>query len=187
MDFSRPMKIETQISDMRFAKCLVLMATVVIAAGAGAAPPIDEKQLLDAGFKVLVATNKVQEDWVRGLAPGKIRAMQRTGKKYFIYPDAAKNQIFVGGPKEYQAYVQLHPEHRVANAEQAAKEASAYRGKQDKVTREATAIAVIDAGWQAMDHAKAGASSASSRNAVVRSRAVFGSPFMIRISRVFFW
>jgi len=134
------------IPEIGFSKWLVLMATVVIAAGAGAAapPPINEKALLDAGFKVLVATNKVQEDWVRGLAPGKLRAMQRTGKKYFIYPDAAKNQIYVGGPKEYEAYAQLHPEHRVANAEQAAKEASAYRGKQDKVTREATARDLSD-------------------------------------------
>ena len=104
----------------------------------------DEKQLLDAGFKVLVATNKVQEEWVQGLPPGKIRPMQRTGKKYFIYPDAAKKQVYVGGPKEYDAYVQLHPEHRAASAGQAAKEASAYRGKQDDVMRSATARDLSD-------------------------------------------
>ena len=118
----------------------------MIAAGASAAapPPIDGKQLLDAGFKVLVATNKVQEEWVQGLPPGKIRPMQRTGKKYFIYPDAAKKQVYVGGPKEYDAYVQLHPEHRAASAGQAAKEASAYRGKQDDVMRSATARDLSD-------------------------------------------
>jgi hypothetical protein len=33
---------------------------------------------------------------VRSLAPGKIRAMQRTGKKFFIYPGASRNQIYVG-------------------------------------------------------------------------------------------
>ena len=132
--------------DMRLAKGLALVATMAIAAGASAAapPPIDDKQLLDAGFKVLVATTKVQEDWVRGLPPGKIRPMQRTGKKLFIYPDAAKNQVFVGGTNEYEAYVQLHPEHRAAGAHQAAREASAYRGKQDNVMRNATARDLSD-------------------------------------------
>ena len=122
-----------------------LAATVVVAGGAVAAtPPINEKQLLDAGFKVLVATTKVQEEWVQGLPPGKIRPMQRTGKKYFIYPDAANKQVYVGGPKEYDAYVQLHPEHRAASPGQAAKEASVYRGKQDDVMRSATARDLSD-------------------------------------------
>ena len=59
---------------------------------------------------------------MRGLPAGKIRAMQRTGKKYFIYPDAPGKQIYVGGPKEYDTYVQRHPEHRVADSTQAAKD-----------------------------------------------------------------
>jgi len=134
------------ISKMRFGKWLALMATIVIAARAGAAapPPIDAKQLLDAGFKVLVATTKVQEDWVRGLPPGKIKPMQRTGKKYFIYPDAGRKQVYVGGSKEYDTYVQLHPEHRAAGPQPAARETSAYRGKQDDVMRSATARDLSD-------------------------------------------
>jgi hypothetical protein len=94
---------------------------------------------LDAGFKVLVATTKVQEEWVRNLPPGKIRPMQRTGKKYFIYPDSSRNQIYVGGPKEYEAYVQIHPEHRVADAREAEIAASAYRMKQADAMQTATA------------------------------------------------
>jgi hypothetical protein len=139
-------RLMKHVPDWRLAKWISLMATIVIAAGAGAAPPppIDEKQLLDAGFKVLVATTKVQEDWVRGLPPGKIRPMQRTGKKLFIFPDAARKQVYVGGPKEYDAYVQLHPEHRAAGPQQAARETSAYRGKQDDVMRSATARDLSD-------------------------------------------
>jgi hypothetical protein len=133
----------------RRAKLLALLralaATAFVAAGAAAAsPPIDESQLLDVGFKVLVATTKVQEDWVRGLPPGKIRPMQRTGKKFFIYPDASRNQIYVGGPKEYEAFVQLHPEHRPASAQKAAQEASAYRRKQDDAMQKATARDLSD-------------------------------------------
>ena len=70
--------------------------------------------------------------------------MQRTGKKFFIYPDASRNQIYVGGPKEYEAFVQLHPEKRTADAQQAAKEAIAYRGKQDDTMRKATARDLSD-------------------------------------------
>jgi len=122
-------------------RVLCVLAASVFAAGlASAAPspaPPDEKELLGLGFKVLVAETKVQKDWVRTLQPGKIRAMQRNGKKYFIYPDAARNQIFVGGPKENEAYLQLHPATTKPGAQEAA--TREYRLKQDKVMREATA------------------------------------------------
>jgi len=135
-----------------------LAVTILATGGAAAATaaPLDERQLLDAGFKVLVATTKVQEEWVRNLPPGKIRPMQRTGKKYFIYPDSSRNQVYVGGPKEYETYVQLHPEHRVADAQEAQKAASAYRMKQADAMRKATArdlsdpflgVSWADLGW----------------------------------------
>jgi len=79
-------------------KVLEALAVTVFVAGAAAAatPRIDESRLLDLGFKVLVATTKVQQDWVRGLPPGQIRPMRRTGRKFFIYPEASRNQIFLG-------------------------------------------------------------------------------------------
>ena len=138
-------------------KVLCALVVSVFAAGAAAAPPrIDDSELSAAGFKVLVATTKVQEEWVRKLPPGKIRPMQRTGKKFFIYPDASRNQIYVGGPKEYEAYVQLHPENRVADAQQAEKAASAYRMKEADAMQKATArdlsdpflgVSWADLGW----------------------------------------
>jgi len=126
-------------------KVLAALAATLFVAGRAAAdtPSIDERQLLDLGFKVLVATTKVQQDWVRSLPPGQIRPMQRTGKKFFIYPDASRNQIYVGGPKEYETYVQLHPESQ-AGRQDAANKASAYRGKQDAAMREATARDLSD-------------------------------------------
>jgi hypothetical protein len=108
------------------------------------AAPIDERQLLDAGFKVLVAATNVQEEWIRGLPAGKIRAMQRTGRKFFIYPDAPRKQVYVGGPIEYAAYVQRHPENGVADAQAAAREASAYRAKQTEAMQKATARDLSD-------------------------------------------
>jgi len=114
-----------------------------VASGAGGATPsVDENELLKLGFKVLVATNQVQESWVKGLPPGEIRPMQRTGKKFFIYPDASKHQIYVGGPKEYEAYRQLHPENGQAGAQEAANRA--YRLKQDSAMKSSMARDLSD-------------------------------------------
>ena len=127
---------------------VALIFTLLFSSGAVAATaaktPIDKSALSDAGFKVLTATTKVQEDWVRGLPAGKIRPMQRPGKKYFIYPDAPGKQIYVGGPKEYDTYVQRHPEHRVADSTKAAKDASAYRAKQTDEMKQASARDLSD-------------------------------------------
>src|SRR5258705_12036065 len=106
------MKRSSNSRRANFLKVLwALAVSALVAGGAVAATPrIDESELAAAGFKVLVATTKVQEEWVQKLPPGKIRPVQRTGKKFFIYPDASRKQANVGGPQEYQAYCQLHPE-----------------------------------------------------------------------------
>jgi hypothetical protein len=115
----------------------VLAASMfAIATATAATPPVDANELLAVGFKVLVATTSVQSDWVKRLPAGQIRPMQRTGKKFFIYPDAPRNQIYVGGPKEYEAYLQLHPDSKLA-AREAVKKGNDYRSKQDQVMREA--------------------------------------------------
>jgi len=119
------------------------MGLFVAGAAVAATPRVDEKQLLELGFKVLVATTKVQEDWVRSLPPDKVRPMQRNGKKFFVYPDATRNQVYVGGPAEYEAYRQLHPEGQ-QSAQDAATKASAYRMKQDSAMRKASARDLSD-------------------------------------------
>jgi hypothetical protein len=117
----------------RFAGIARVLAVLGLAVGSASAatPPVEETELLNLGFKVLVATTDVQQKWVRNLPPGKIRPMQRTGKKYFIYPDAARNRIYVGGPAEYDAYTRAHPAVREAaqHAKDAAIKESARRGR----------------------------------------------------------
>jgi hypothetical protein len=119
---------------------LSALTVSLFVAGAAAAPPprIDESELLSSGFKVLVAKTSVQAEWVKRLPPGEIRPMQRNGQKLFIYPDAAGNQIYIGGPMEYEAYRQLHPDSKLA-AREAVNKGHEYRGKQDEATRKATA------------------------------------------------
>ena len=41
--------------------------------------------------------------------------VQRSGKTYCVFPDAAHNQALRRGPKQYQAYRQLRLEKKLAN------------------------------------------------------------------------
>ena len=41
--------------------------------------------------------------------------VQKNGKTYYVFPDAAHNQAYVGGPKQYQAYRQLRMKQKLAN------------------------------------------------------------------------
>ena len=114
----------------------VTFTATLAGAATKAPPPPSVSDLQGAGFKVLVASNKVQEDWVRTLPVGRIRPMQRNGKKYFIYPDAPNKQIYVGGPQEYETYWKAHPEVAQTNKDAAG---YAYRAKQADAMREASA------------------------------------------------
>jgi predicted membrane metal-binding protein len=122
---------------------LALAAFVAGCATTPAAPQVDQSELQALGFTTLVATTSVQQQWVQSLAPGRIRAVQRNGKQYYIYPDAPGNRIYVGGPAQYDAYRQRHPDDP-AGSPDAAASASAYRAKQDGVMRSATARDLSD-------------------------------------------
>ena len=41
--------------------------------------------------------------------------VQKGGKTYYVFPDAAHNQAYVGGPTQYQAYQQLRLVNKLEN------------------------------------------------------------------------
>src|SRR5258707_96022 len=47
--------------------------------------------------------------------PDHVTLVQIDGKTYYVFPDAANNQAYVGGPKQYQAYRQLRLANKLAN------------------------------------------------------------------------
>ena len=117
----------------RWVLALVSMfATFAILTGCASPPPPppDESQLLAAGFKVLVAKNVQQQEHLRTLAPGRITEWQRNGSHFFVYPDVAKNQLYVGTPKEYAAYRRVRPDDGATLSQQQAAEMASYQ-KQD--------------------------------------------------------
>ena len=70
-----------------------------------------ESMLVAAGFKTITPKNATQQQKLQNLPPGKLAMIQKSGKTLYVFPDAAHNQAYVGGPHEYQAYQQA----RLAN------------------------------------------------------------------------
>ena len=63
--------------------------------------------LVAAGFKVITPKTAAQQQRLKALPPDKVTSVQRSGKTYYVFPDFANNQAYVGGPKQYQEYRQL--------------------------------------------------------------------------------
>jgi hypothetical protein len=74
-----------------------------------------ESMLVASGFKVITPKTAAQQQKLQQLPPGNVAMINRQGRTYYIFPDAAHNQAYVGGPKEYQAYQQLRAANNIAN------------------------------------------------------------------------
>jgi hypothetical protein len=74
-----------------------------------------ENLLIAAGFKVIVPHTAAQQQKLQALPAEHVTLIQKDGKTYYVFPDAANNQAYVGGPKQYQAYRQLRLENKLAN------------------------------------------------------------------------
>src|SRR5947209_11574199 len=66
-----------------------------------------ESMLVASGFKAITPKTTAQKQKLQNLPPGKVTMIQKGGKTYYIFPDPAHNQAYVGRPKEYQTYLQM--------------------------------------------------------------------------------
>jgi hypothetical protein len=94
-------------------KLSAVLGLLILAAGC-ATTKHTETFLTAAGFKLVVATTPKQEQRLKSLPPGKISMVQRNGKTYYVFPDAAHNQIYLGTPNEYQNYRQIVADSNIA-------------------------------------------------------------------------
>ena len=74
-----------------------------------------ESMLVAAGFKVITPKTATQQQKLQQLQPGHVAMVQKQGRTFYIFPDAAHNQAYVGGPHEYQAYQQMRAVNNIAN------------------------------------------------------------------------
>ena len=103
--------VSSVLAGQYLARVLAWVAAAAVIAGCAtpAPPPPDVSSLAAAGFKILAATTTQQREHLQTLTPGQITAWQRNGREFFIYPDVAASRLYVGTPKEYQAYQKLQP------------------------------------------------------------------------------
>src|SRR5207247_10505339 len=73
-----------------------------------------ESMLVASCFKTIAPKTAAQQQKLQKLPPGKVTMIQKRGKTYYIFPDPAHNQAYVGGPREYQAYLQLRADKKLA-------------------------------------------------------------------------
>src|SRR5216110_1484012 len=73
-----------------------------------------ESMLVASGFKTIIPKTAAQKQKLQNLPPGKVTMIQKKGKTYYIFPDPAHNQAYVGGPTEYRAYQALRADNKLA-------------------------------------------------------------------------
>jgi hypothetical protein len=113
--------MKLSINSVKVLAALAAFALVAGCAGTGpsapppAPAPQTESLLSAAGFKTVVASTDKQLQEIPKLPAGQVTVMSNTGKNYFVYPDMAKKQIYVGTEKEYQAYLRLRAQNNLPN------------------------------------------------------------------------
>ena len=97
---------------LKFIGAVAMLALAVGCAG------VQQKQdlLVAAGFKVITPTKPDQVALLPTLPKGKVTQISYKGKTYYVLPDLAHNQAYVGGPKQYQAYQQIRIQQQLSNA-----------------------------------------------------------------------
>ena len=93
---------------------LAVLTFAVSCASTQTAVENKESMLVAAGFKVVTPKTPAHQKKLQQLPPGKIAMIQKSGKTLYVYPDAAHNQAYVGGPQEYQAYQQARLNNKLA-------------------------------------------------------------------------
>lgn len=93
---------------------LPLLALTLVALAAGCSTTDTENLLSAAGFTIVPATTPQQEAEVNTLPPGKVTLVQRSGTNYYVFPDHAKNQLYVGQSAQYQEYQRLRLQKQLA-------------------------------------------------------------------------
>jgi hypothetical protein len=65
-----------------------------------------EALLAQSGFKVITVTTPQQQQAVSQLTVARVTAVKYNGKLYYVFPTGAKDRIYVGRQKQFNAYKQ---------------------------------------------------------------------------------
>jgi len=99
----------------RLMTTLAVILLVALIAGCGAGLQEKENLAVAAGFKAITPTKPDQVALLTTLPANQVTRITYEGKTYYVLPDRANNQAFVGGPKQYQTYQQLRLAKQISN------------------------------------------------------------------------
>jgi hypothetical protein len=78
---------------------------IALAAGCATSPVKRTEQMLtQSGFKLVPAVSVSHQQQMQTLPPNRISAVKRNGKQYYVYPDHARNVLYVGNKAQFHAY-----------------------------------------------------------------------------------
>jgi len=103
-----------QIVSFKMISAAALLALTIGCASTQTSTQNRESMLVASGFKVITPKTPAQQQKLQNLPPGKVTMIQKGGKTYYIFPDQAHNQAYVGRPKEYQTYLQMRTDKKLA-------------------------------------------------------------------------
>jgi hypothetical protein len=93
----------------------LIAAALIVTAGCATSKPKSTASLLtEAGFKTVSATTPQQHQQLETLTAGQVSPVKRNGQIYYVYPERAQQQLFVGQETEYRKYQKLVREQMAA-------------------------------------------------------------------------
>ncbi len=88
-------------------KSLAVLTALALVAGCMTNTQFKEANLTQAGFKSLPANTPERQAHLATLSTTKVTPVQRNGQTYYVFPDPAKNVLYVGRQPQYDAYKKL--------------------------------------------------------------------------------
>ena len=96
-------------------KFLVVIALGVFAVSCASETQEKQNLAVAAGFKIISPKNAEQQTILTQLPADKVTPVDYKGHRYYVLPDVANNQAYVGGAEQYQAYQQLRLAQHLSN------------------------------------------------------------------------
>ena len=93
-------------------------ALLVMVAGCATSPvKRTEKMLTQSGFQTVNSINAGHQEQINKLPANQVSLVKRQGKVFYVYPDRARNVLYVGNKAQYHAYqIALQDQHLAEDA-----------------------------------------------------------------------
>jgi hypothetical protein len=91
-------------------------ALLALALGCASSTPTANEQnmLMAAGFQIITPKSTAQQQKLQSLPPRQLAMINKGGQTYHVFPNAANNRAFVGGPDQHQALVNYRQSQHLA-------------------------------------------------------------------------